>query len=220
MNIERQIIQGNGFTIPSIMLTPAHSRGAAVIVHGYGGCKEELLGFAWRVAESGITACVIDLRGHGEHELPLDGNMILDVETAIQYCRQFGKVTAIGHSVGGRLALLSSADYIIGLSPALSKNFGNQTQKTINSVRGYRVREIRPNILFETLNALPEWRSAGGDAIGIIIGERDVPEIISKSNELKAKGVSVTQIDKALHSDIFLLEETFQKVNNQLNEWF
>ncbi len=218
MNIERQLIQGNGFNVPSIILTPSNSRGTAVIVHGYGGCKEEQLGLAWRVAEIGITACVIDLRGHGEHELPFDENVILDVETAIQYCYGFGKVVAIGHSLGARLSLLSSADYIIGLSPAFNKTFSNKTQETINSLRSYRVKEIYPNVLFETLNNLAEWKFDGGKKTHIIFGSRDVPEIISRSKELERNGVPVTQVE-AMHSDIFLLEVTFEKIINQLTEW-
>jgi hypothetical protein len=220
MNIKRQLIYGNGCNIPSIILTPSNSIGTAVIVHGYGGCKEEQLGLAWRVAEIGITTCVIDLRGRGEHELPLDENVLLDVETAIKYCHCFGKVVAIGHSLGGRLSLLSDADYIIGLSPAFNKTFGNQTQETIKALRGYRVQEVYPNILFETLNNLPEWQFEGNRNIEIIVGSRDVPEIISTSNELKKKGAYVTQIDKALHNDIFLLEATFEEIINQLKEWF
>ena len=220
MIIERQLIQGNGFYIPSIILTPSNSISTAVIVHGYGGCKEEQPGLAWRIAEIGIKTCVIDLRGHGENELPFDENVILDVKTAIEYCRPFGKVVAIGHSLGGRLSLLSDADYIIGLSPAFNKTFSIQTQETIKALRGYRVQEVYPNILFKTLSNLPEWQFDESSNIDIIVGSRDVPEIISTSNELKGKGVSVTQIDKALHNDIFLLEITFEKIINLLKEWF
>jgi hypothetical protein len=41
MEIEQKIIEGNNMRIPSIMLTPAHVHGAAVVIHGYGGSKEE-----------------------------------------------------------------------------------------------------------------------------------------------------------------------------------
>lgn len=53
----------------------------------------------------------IDLRGHGEHPLDLDIDILSDVETAIMHFREMGKVTAVGHSLGGRLSLISSADY-------------------------------------------------------------------------------------------------------------
>lgn len=220
MDIERQVIQGNGFKVPSIILKPTNSIGAAVIVHGYGGCKEEQLGLAWRVAEIGITTCVIDLRGHGEHELPLDENILLDVETVIKYCHHFGKVVALGHSLGGRLSLLSDADYIIGISPALNKTFSNQTQETLKVLRSYRVKEINPNVNWDILNKLPEWEYDGSRNVRIFFGSRDVPDIISTCSKLKEKGVPIIQIDKALHNDIFLLEETFDNIINQLKEWF
>ncbi|SMC21757.1 hypothetical protein SAMN02745134_01439 [Clostridium acidisoli DSM 12555] len=66
MNITRETIKGNGFSVPSIVFTPSDLQGAAVIIHGYGGSKEEQLGLAYRVAEAGLKTFVIDLRGHGE----------------------------------------------------------------------------------------------------------------------------------------------------------
>ena len=80
MNIKREIIQADGFSIPCVIVTPPISRGAALIVHGYGGCKEEQLGLAWRVAETGVTACAMDHRGHGERELPLDEGVVHGVD--------------------------------------------------------------------------------------------------------------------------------------------
>lgn len=37
------------------MIEPAAPKGAAVVIHGYGGCKEEQLGMAWRIAEKGLA---------------------------------------------------------------------------------------------------------------------------------------------------------------------
>lgn len=220
MEIKRQFIQDNGIRVPSIILSPSESKGAAVIIHGYGGCKEEQLGLALRVAEIGITTCVIDLRGHGENQLLLDNNVDLDVKTAVQYCRRFGQVVSIGHSLGGRLSLLSDADYSIGISPALSKTFSSQTQDTLNLMRSYRVKEAYHNVNFDLLNELPEWQYNGNKHVQIMFGSRDVPEIISACGKLKESGLPVIQIEQAFHNDIFLLETTFDKIINQLNEWF
>ena len=220
MNIKRQIIQADGLGIPCVILTPPVSHGAALIVHGYGGCKEEQLGLAWRVAEIGITACAIDHRGHGEHQMPLDENVLQDVETAIKYCRSFGKVAAIGHSSGGRLCLISSADFAIGISPALKTTYSAETQRIINDLRSYRVRESFSGVNFEILKKLPIRQSIDNMRALILFGSRDVPEIVSSCKELKTKGNHVIQIDQALHNDIFLLEETFRQVVKKLGEWF
>lgn len=220
MNIERQMIQGNGFALPSVMLIPSKSIGASVVIHGYGGCKEEQLGLAWRMAEFGLTTCVIDLRGHGENEHSFDEDVFMDVEAAVQFCKRFGKVVAIGHSLGGRLSLLSKAEFMIGVSPALNKTFSDQTQAIIKSSRSYRVREINLNVNFETLNRLPEWQFDGGKNAQILFGSRDVPEIMTACNLLLEKGACVYRIENALHSDIFYLEETYGKIICQLKEWF
>lgn len=212
MDIKRQIIKGNGFNVPCIFLTPSSFRGAAVVIHGYGGSKEEQLGLAYRTAEIGLKTCVIDLRGHGEHTLGLDEEVILDVEAAIKYCRPFGKVVAIGHSLGGRLALISSADYSIGISPALSTTFSKETIKLLSNVRGYRVREPYTEELIEAFKRLPLVNFNDNMKKAIIYGSRDIPEIISSCRSLKSNSSSVKEIDNALHSDIFTLENTFQSV--------
>jgi len=218
MNLERAVIQGDGFAVPCVILKPPVSRGAAVIVHGYGGSKEEQLGLAWRIAEIGITACAIDHRGHGEHKLPLDEDVLQDLEAAITYCRRFGKVAAIGHSLGGRLCLISSADFAIGISPALKSEYSAETEKIVKGMRSYRARESFPGANFEILRKLPVPQSIDNTRTLILFGSRDVPEIVSACKELKKDGLAV-EINQGLHADIFLLEETFQQVVKKLRAW-
>jgi pimeloyl-ACP methyl ester carboxylesterase len=139
MEISCRTVPAEGYDIPAILIEPAHPRGAAVIMHGYGGNKEEQAGLGWVVALAGLVSLVIDLRGHGEHPLPLGGDIRDDAGAAIRFCRRFGKVTAIGHSLGGRLALTCDADYHIALSPSLSRTYGERTREMLQSLRSYRV---------------------------------------------------------------------------------
>ena len=44
MNIEREVIRENTLEIPCVLVKPQAPRGVALIVHGYGGSKEEQLG--------------------------------------------------------------------------------------------------------------------------------------------------------------------------------
>lgn len=74
MEIEHCLIPGDGCHVPAFILNPGHPRGAAIVVHGYGGNKKEQLGLGWLIAEAGLLACIIDLRGHGEHPLPREIN--------------------------------------------------------------------------------------------------------------------------------------------------
>jgi hypothetical protein len=218
MKIERETINGDGFKVPCVTLKPSNSQGAVVVVHGYGGFKEETLGLAWRIAEKGFTTGAIDLRGHGEHLLDLDENILLDVETAISYFKRYGKVTAIGHSLGGRLSLISTADYAIGISPALGKTFSYQTKELIKELRDYRVHKSNNNI-FNILNDLPLYQFKNDNAY-VIHGSRDIPEISSECKNLKSNGMDIVKIEGALHSDIFLYEPTFETVTEKLKEWY
>jgi esterase/lipase len=218
MTVIRQSIHSNGFKVPGILLVPTNARSAVVIAHGYGGCKEEPLGLAWRVAESGLAVCSIDIRGHGEHALPMDEHIQDDMEAAIEYCRRYGKVTAIGHSLGGRLALLSSADHMIGISPALNRIFSPQTREVLKNLRSYRVREMYPGQNFDILNQLPIYRHEAGREAMIVYGSRDVPEITAACNEI-ASSVPTVLIENAMHNDIYTLEATFKCVIKQLSAW-
>jgi dienelactone hydrolase len=217
VEIERKIIKGEDFEVPCVILKPAEYVGSAVVVHGYGGFKEETLGLAWRIAEQGFLTGAIDLRGHGEHPMNLDENLLLDLETSISYFKQFGKVTAVGHSLGGRLSLISSADYAIGISPAIVKEFSPQTQQLIKENRDYRVRRSDITV-FQILKNMPLYDTKKNSLI--LYGERDVPEIISKCQELDSHGEQTVKIDEALHSDIFLYEPTFDVITRKLREWY
>jgi esterase/lipase len=217
--VKKESIPGKGFSVPCICLLPPCPSGAAVIIHGYGGNKEEQLGLAWHVAESGVAAISIDLRGHGEHALPMDERMLDDVEAAITYGRQFGKVAAIGHSLGGRLALVSSAEYAIGISPALESSYNQQLMDSMTYMRSYRVRELYPGSLYDIMEKLPVWQQDHSER-AIIYASRDIHEIRVACDDLASRGAHTARIENALHSDIYTLEMTFEKVVKQLDEWF
>jgi len=221
MEIERRTVPADGYEIPALVITPDRPVGAAVILPGYGGNREEFAGLGWRVAEAGLAACIIDLRGHGEHPLPLDTGICEDVEAAIRSCRTFGKVTAIGHSLGGRLALISSADFHIGISPSLSRTYGERTQEMLKTLRGYRVHPPDLGAILAVQAALPVWESRGNAPDTLVIcGERDVPEIVQECRALETSGVKTVRVPGGMHSDIFLLEPTFIAIRKQIGFWY
>jgi hypothetical protein len=43
MDVNHHFLPGDGYKIPAILIQPEEPLGAAVIVHGYGGNKEEQL---------------------------------------------------------------------------------------------------------------------------------------------------------------------------------
>jgi len=218
LEIEELMVNGDGFEVPLLMLTPTTSKGGVIVAHNYGGSKEEMLGIALRIAKTGFTTGVIDLRGHGENGLPLNEEILLDLETTITFFKQFGKVTVVGHSLGGRLALISNADHAIAISPAISKEFSPKTMGMIMELRDYRVNRSEID-LFTIIENIPQLEFDPENVL-ITYGSRDVPEIISGCEELTSEGYEVVKIDNALHVDIYTLESTFETVTKKLKEWY
>lgn len=219
MNIKRISIQTNGYNVPCILIEPDRSLGIVIIIHGYGGSKEEQLGLGWRIAESGFTSGLIDLPGHGENLDYFDGDIKLFVDSLINHFKEKGRTIAIGHSLGGRLSLISTADYVIGISPTLVKHFSNETKGLIKNIRSYRVRGLNNEFLWELHNQLPLFDPHDKKDALIIFGSRDVPEISNSCRKIQETANIVFEIDKALHNDIYLNEKVFEIIIKQLKQW-
>lgn len=218
--IDSMTVGDSDLRVPAIRISPPDPIGAAVVVHGYGGCKEEQVGLAWHIAQAGLVVDCIDLRGHGASTLLFDENALEDVEVAVKHAREFGKVVSIGHSLGGRLSLICSADFAIGISPPLDEAHGARTKELLNKLRGYRVRTDSPSKIFDLLSILPKWVNRDESRSMIIYGSRDVPEIVAACDRLRSSKSNVLRIEGAMHSDTYLLNATFVGIAKQLNKWF
>jgi esterase/lipase len=206
--------------VPAVKIIPAVYRGIAMVIHGYGGCKEEMLGFSYQISEAGFKTYTIDLRGHGENEIPYDENIVQDINLLTGFIFEPGmKTVIIGHSLGGRLALICGCDYSIGISPAINKEFSIQTQQIINNLRTYRVKEKSQGINFEILKCFPGY-SAKVENTKIIYGSRDIPEIMNKCKVMMELGYDVAVIENALHSDIYVNKKTIEIIKDSLYGWF
>jgi nicotinamidase-related amidase len=219
MDISRKTLQIDSLSVPCLVVRPEQVSGAALLLHGYGGSKDEMAGLAVRTAEAGLISFSVDLRGHGENPLPLGKEIATDVETLIQHLRQYGKVVVIGHSLGGRLALNSSADFAVGLSPAGSKEFGDGTKGILKSLRQYRVRQPNDNTLYDFLRETPVWNNVNDTTRAIVYATFDAPEIQHYCQDLKKLGAKAIEV-KSFHSDIFLNEEMYVLMQKFIKEWF
>ena len=219
MNTIAESVRIGQAQVPAIIFEHHRPRAQAVVVHGYGGCKEEILGLAWRIAKEGFSVASIDLRGHGENKRSYDMEILDDVEDVVGQFKKSGKVVAIGHSLGGRLCLLSKADCKIAISPA-PQTVSQATQNLITSMRSHRVREEHEGTNFDALKRLPQWDGVDGQQAMILYAARDVPEISSECTKLEKQGIHVEQVENSVHSDIFLNEGTFLAIQQQLKRWF
>jgi dienelactone hydrolase len=104
--------------VPAILLTPEPDRSGAVLVHDFGGCKEDLLSLLVELGQLGVAVVAIDLAGHGNNKSVIGPRVLHEVEAALSFMRRrFEHVGCAGVGFGARLALMSSADYVAAVSP-------------------------------------------------------------------------------------------------------
>lgn len=163
--------------VPAYLLRPPAPTAGVAIAHGYGGCKEHMLGLAVRLAERGLAACVFDIRGHGEHLAPLDAGMLEDFEATLLFLRRFGRVAAVGHSLGGRLALMSSADAVVGISPALPQRPSEEGRAMLIHFGSTAVRAKGPGEILDILRAMPPPGAVSRPTL-LLHAEGDIPSLI------------------------------------------
>ena len=183
MNLERitTLAATDGHNIPAYLLTPDFTpdsaRGGAVLIPPYGAAKEHMLGIAVTLGEAGIAALAIDLCGHGENRAAIGPVMRDEVESAIRYVRRFGQAAALGISLGGRLALMSSADCMVAISPSVVAAISPQGKWMFETFPSPAVREPYPGYVLELLDALGPVASHDRPCL-LLYAERDIPAIL------------------------------------------
>ena len=140
--------------IPGFLLEPDDVIGGATVIHGHGHSKDETLGILARLTEAGMAALAIDLRGHGEHPGQLDERVAEDVDVAVNFTRRYGPTAVVGHSLGGRLALMSKADLVVAISPAIPKQVSPSAKVLFVQLPNPSVREPYPGYVLDLLNHL------------------------------------------------------------------
>jgi dienelactone hydrolase len=158
-------------------------RAGAAVFHGYGSNKESMLGLALALTEAGLVCAVPDLPGHGEHPGPFGPSVLEEVRATVEHARAHGSVLAIGHSMGGRLALLSGADAVVAISPALPMQPSAEGMYALRTFSTPKVRQARPGQVVEVLRDLP-MHTADAVPVLVVLGEGDVPGIRRAAEDL------------------------------------
>jgi len=207
----------DGHAVPAYTFLPESVRGGAAVVHGYGGCKEQMLGIAARLAEEGWATVAPDLRGHGEHPAPLGEGVLYDVEAAVQWLRRYGKVAAVGHSLGGRLALISSADLVVAISPAVASRPSEEGRQMLLAFGSTTVRSPSPTYILELLRKMGEATQPGRPTL-LLHGERDIPTLIEGIRRLSQEltNAAVASVTNFQHQETPLPETILP----YLHRWF
>src|SRR3989475_11891547 len=175
----------DGHNIPAYLLAPDSARGGAALVPPYGSTKEQMLGIAATLGDVGVAALSIDLCGPGENRSALGPMMRDEVESAIRYVRRFGRAAAVGISLGGRLALMSSADCMVAISPAVVAEISPQGKWMFENFPSPAVREPYSGYVIELLDVLGPVPSHDRPCL-LLYAERDIPAILGGAAGLKA----------------------------------
>ena len=186
MYVRHVELDGPGPPIPAWKVSPDVTPAAdAALFHGYGSCKEAMLGLALTLAKAGLVCTIPDLPGHGEHSGSFGPGVVDEVRAAVELARRHGSVMAVGHSLGGRLALLSGADAVVALSPALPQEPSPEGMYALRTFSRPKVRQEHPGQVVEVLRGLPV-HLASDIPVLVVVGEEDIPGIRSACAELVA----------------------------------
>lgn len=207
----------DGQTVPGFLFEPQDAIGGVVVVHGHGGSKEGSLGLAAHLAASRFAALAIDLRGHGEHPSPLGQGVLGDVEAATSVARRYGPVAIVGKSLGGCLALMSPADAVVAVSPAIPKGVSPEGRTMFVEFPSPGVREPYPGYVLDLLKQFgpPPVRER---PTLLVSAPYDVPTIRAGTREFAARlpRAEYREID----TDLYRPVELGHPLLNYLPYWF
>jgi len=179
------VLAPDGHVIPSFLFLPDSPRGGALVCAGYGGTKEHVMALAAAIAEKGLAALAIDLCGHGENTTPIGPVMRDEMEAALRYLRRYGRVAASGISLTARLALMSSADCMAAISPAVVQKVSPQGKWMFENFPSPSVREPYSGYVLELLDLLGPVPTHHRPCL-LLYAERDIPAILEGAAGLKA----------------------------------
>lgn len=187
-----------------------------LVIHGYGGNKEEMLGLAVNLAERGnFKLSVLDLPGHGDNlsaPFSLAGALtaIEEANAALGQPKFF-----IGHSLGARLGLLAGFQTAVVISiPGDAVFEGNQRQ-LLKVLRARRVVEAA------AFGGLQEVLAAAVTPVPRMLALRAQFDLKSVSDLIALWGNRVTEvcnIRDCNHLDIISHPRTFMEIDKWLRK--
>ncbi|HVP43966.1 MAG TPA: alpha/beta hydrolase [Terriglobales bacterium] len=192
----------DGHGIPALLTEPKSPQGAAVLIPPYGATKEQMLAVALALGEQQIATLSIDLCGHGENQTPIGAVMRDEVDAAVASLRRYGRVGAVGISIGGRLALMSTADHMVAISPSIVQEVSPQGKWMFENFPSPAVREPYSGYVIELLEKLP--LTPHDRPCLLMYAQRDIPAIMEGAAGLRASlpGSELYYVKNDLRPDV------------------
>ena len=188
MKVERvhDIEAPDGHNVPAVLFAPEKPQSGVLVLSSYGATKEQMFGMGFVLAEHGLAALCIDTCGHGDNQAPIGRVMINEVEAGLGWLRQqFTSVGATGLSIGGRLALMSSADYMAAISPSVVTEISPQGRWMFENFPSPGVREPYSGYVVQLLAELGPVPANDRPCL-LLYAERDIPMIMAGAKDLQA----------------------------------
>jgi len=84
-----------------------------IIIHGFLGMSDNWKSFGALYAKEGFEVHILDLRNHGKSFHSDEFNYTVMVQDVLEYCQEHDleKISIIGHSMGGKVAMLFATTY-------------------------------------------------------------------------------------------------------------
>lgn len=179
-----------------------------LIIHGYGGCKEEILGLAVGLAARlPLKLLVFDLPGHGDAaNEPLTLAAARDaVATATAVLDN--PAFFVGHSLGARIGLLGGPETAVCISMPGAARFEGSRTDLLRTLRARRVNEASP------LSGLAEVLANGAAPAArtlLICAGRELESVSELAAAWREQGIPCREIRDSSHNDIVSAHETLE----------
>lgn len=187
-----------------------------LIIHGYGGNKEEMLSLAVSLADrANLRLVVPDLPGHGDfssEEFTLDNAMaaIAAAMAMVERPRLF-----VGHSLGARLGLMTGLPIAVAISPPGEIVFEGGRAELLRVLRARRVREA------EAYSGLKEILSVAvepAQKMLLLRASRELSSVTSLIDQWQGPAGGYRRIDNADHLDIISAPATHRIIGEWLGQ--
>jgi pimeloyl-ACP methyl ester carboxylesterase len=191
-------------------------RAEGLVVHGYGGNKEEMLGLALDVAQrSGLRLVVFDLPGHGDFTgAPLELASALGcVNEALAELER--PQVLIGHSLGARVGLMSQLPTAVLISMPGAAVFEGSPRDLLRTLRARRVIETSP---YSGLREILSVDVAPAPDTLMVRADHELRSSIAMVSAWQALNVGCRRIDDTDHRDVISSPTTFKAINEWLAE--
>ena len=227
--------QGVGY-----LVGPRGARHQGLVIHGYGGNSEEMLGLAVGNAcrLDDVRMLVFDLPGHncagagrksnGEtqefemaaekvseepYELLTLNAALRSVEAATSALTE--PSFFIGHSLGARLGFKAGLPLAVAISMPGPADFSGSRRELLTTLRARRVREAArykglEEILSDEVEPAPETF--------LLRAARDIDSVKTLTDEWQARGIRCLRINDCNHNDIVSSREAREAIADWLKE--